>query len=194
MFFKLSFKNSCQPSKHTDVNTSTYCNICTSSSIKPPVSVHHPSLGLAFTCGRYIMKWRGVISLSHVRGILDQHTERKAFCLNQLLSQGFRLSLNISWKWGLCVCVCVFGLRMRMWDVWNTVGEIEETSLPSHQQSKIFYPSRCSILSSRGFLIYLMKGDMNVSSIWPLFYWAPVNVICNRYLAFIISMETLNSA
>lgn len=38
------------------------------------------------------------------------------------------------------------------------------------------------------------KRDMNVSSIWPLFYWVPVNVIRHRYLAFVISMETLNSA
>lgn len=28
------------------------------------------------------------------------------------------------------------------------------------------------------------KREMNVSSIWPLFYWVPVNVICNRYFAF----------
>ena len=35
---------------------------------------------------------------------------------------------------------------------------------------------------------------MNVSSIWPLFYWVPVNVICDRHSAFVISRKALNSA
>lgn len=85
---------------------STYCNVCTLSSIKPPITMSS-QFGLAFTLrGQYHYKpgrchlfepceWHPRLTHSNENGF-------PVYCLNasKPLPQGFHLSLNVVWKGG----------------------------------------------------------------------------------------------